>query len=96
MAAGGSGGMMQGLGFGLLSGKSGMDLWNSTWKGGVAGALGGGVGGAVGHGILGAMAGGFSSGAVGTALNGGDFGDVMLGGLSGAGAAAAGYLAIWE
>ena len=91
--------MSSALNTGLLTGSSGIGTGWGNISGrqiGIAalcGGLGAGVGYGVGHGILGAMAGGFSSGAVGTALNGGDFGDVMLGGLSGAGTAAAGYLA---
>lgn len=93
-AIAGGGGYSVGAAFGDYSWNAG-DFAKSIGFGAMSGVAGGMVGGAVGNGIYGAMAGGFTSGAVGTALNGGDFNDIMLGGLGGGAFAAAAYTSIW-
>jgi len=55
---------------------------NGIWKGALSGFAGGGVGAYIG-GNGGAIAGGFTAGGLGSALDGGDIGDIALGGAIG-------------
>lgn len=77
---GGSGGAISGFSTALLYGETGREVLSATWKGGLPGAVGGGVGAYI-TGPTGAFVGGFTSGALGTALNGGDASDMILNGM---------------
>jgi len=73
-AVGGAvGGAISGSGFAALGGGNIID---GAWKGALSGLGGGAVGAYIGGGI-GAFAGGATAGAVGSALNGGDAGDII-------------------
>ena len=73
------GGAIAGGGFAALSGNN---IGEGIWKGALSGFVGGGVGAYIG-GSGGAFAGGFSSGGLGAALDGGNFGDILKGGVIG-------------
>lgn len=66
--------------------------FTGAWRGAVSGMVGGGIGGYVG-GFEGALVGGMSSGATGTALNGGDLNDIIRTGITGGAISLAAYQA---
>jgi RHS repeat-associated protein len=94
--AGAVGGAFAGL---TSAGMTGGNLWQGALMGGIAGAVGGAVGGWVGGGEItfggvtaGAFAGGFVSGGLGTAFNGGNFfQNAMVGAIGSTVVAAAMY-----
>ena len=84
-------GAANGLGFAVLNGSlTGQWNFNGVWQGAVSGFIGGGLGSYVG-GTGGALLGGAASGAIGTALNGGKWSDILISAAFGAVTSAASY-----
>lgn len=88
-AVGGFGGaLLAGVGSGVIAGglSAGLNRGNiidGLWKGGLTGLLSAGTSSLIGGGI-GAIAGGFVGGASSVALNGGNLGESIIGGIAGA------------